>query len=105
MRFDEISQYEKRGKRVWYFNYQTDDMDKPKRVSSTNHKKIKLARTELFRAIQSGDFKQAHKSNVLLRDVIRQFLEAREIDANNQRIGKHHFQTLRVYMRRLRPLR
>lgn len=104
MRFDEISHYEKRGKRVWYFNYQTDDMDKPKRVSSTNHKKIKLARTELFRAIQSGDFKQAHKSNVLLRDVIRQYLEAREIDANNERIGKHHFQTLRVYMRRLRPL-
>ena len=104
MRFDEISHYEKRGKRVWYFNYQTDDMDKPKRVSSTNHKKIKLARTELFRAIQSGDFKQAHKSNVLLRDVIRQYLEAREIDYKNERTGKSHFKSLQVYMRRLRPL-
>ena len=104
MRFDEISQYEKRGKRVWYFNYQTDDMDKPKRVSSTNHKKIKLARTELFRAIQSGDFKQAHKSNVLLRDVIRQFLGACEIDAKNGRIGFAHYRNLQVYMSRLRPL-
>lgn len=104
MRFDEISQYEKRGKRVWYFNYQTDDMDKPKRVSSTNHKKIKLARTELFRAIQTGDFKQAHKSNIILRDVIRQFLGAREIDCKNGRLSGGHYRNLQNYMGRLRPL-
>lgn len=104
MRFDEISQYEKRGKRVWYFNYQTDDMDKPKRVSSTNHKKIKLARTELFRAIQSGDLKEAHQSNILLRDVIRQFLGAREIDCKNGRLSGGHYKNLQNYMGRLRPL-
>lgn len=91
MRFDEISQYEKRGKRVWYFSYPTDDMDKPKRVSSTNHKKIKLARTELFRAIQLGDIKQAHISNIIMRDIVRQFLGACEIEAKNGRIGFLHY--------------
>ena len=104
MRFDEISSYIKRGKRVHYFSYQTDAMKKPKRLQSANLKKLKLRRNSLLKQIQVGLYQDSNPLRIIFRDVINAYMRAKEADRLNGRLGQGHFENICTYVARLRPL-